>query len=134
MLFNYINTINCLIISYFIALFWFPLVCNQTNSNWRWPEERFLVFSYRFFSARPARSIYRRIELTTCTRNFFMQNNIYKWIPVPENCKNQETNRIKSKKINSPGNLSHFKANLETNCNSFYFSTVLFYEVPRLTY
>ena len=35
---------------------------------------------------------------------------------------------------NSPGNLSHFRANLETNCNSFYFSTVLFYEVPRMTY
>ena len=34
----------------------------------------------------------------------------------------------------SPGNLSHFRANLETNCNSFYFSTVLFYEVPRMTY
>ena len=24
----------------------------------------------------------------------------FKWIPVPENCKNQETNTIKSKKIN----------------------------------
>ena len=36
--------------------------------------------------------------------------------------------------INSPGNLSRFRANLETNCNSFYFSTVLFYEVPRMTY
>ena len=34
----------------------------------------------------------------------------------------------------SPGNLSHFRANLETNCNSFYFPTVLFYEVPRMTY
>ena len=34
----------------------------------------------------------------------------------------------------SPGNLSHFRANLETNCNSFYFSTVLFCEVPRMTY
>ena len=34
----------------------------------------------------------------------------------------------------SPGSLSHFRANLETNCNSFYFSTVLFYEVPRMTY
>ena len=36
-----------------------------------------------------------------CTGNFFMQNNIcLKWIPAPENCKNQEINRIKSKKIN----------------------------------
>ena len=34
----------------------------------------------------------------------------------------------------SPGNLSHFRANLETNCHSFYFSTVLFYEVPRMTH
>ena len=34
----------------------------------------------------------------------------------------------------SPGNLSHFRANLETNCNSLYFSTVLFYEGLRMTF
>ena len=28
------------------------------------------------------------------------EQNFFKWIPAPENCKNQETNRIKSKKIN----------------------------------
>ena len=39
-------------------------------------------------------------EITTCTGNFFLQNNILKWIQVPENCKNQEINRIKSKKNN----------------------------------
>ena len=32
--------------------------------------------------------------------------------------------------FNSPGNLSHFRANLETNCNSSYFATVLFYLSP----
>ena len=28
------------------------------------------------------------------------EQHFFKWIPAPENCKNQETNRIKSKKIN----------------------------------
>ena len=28
------------------------------------------------------------------------QHFFFKWIPAPENCKNQETNRIESKKIN----------------------------------
>ena len=33
-------------------------------------------------------------------KKLFLQNNIFfKWIPAPENCKNHETNRIKSKKI-----------------------------------
>ena len=31
---------------------------------------------------------------------FPAKQHFFKWIPVPENCKNQETNRIKSKKIN----------------------------------
>ena len=37
-----------------------------------------------------------RMVITTCTGNA----NILKWTPAPENCKNQEINRIKSKKIN----------------------------------
>ena len=28
------------------------------------------------------------------------EQHFFKWIPAPENCKNQETNNIKSKKIN----------------------------------
>ena len=28
------------------------------------------------------------------------EQHFFKWIPEPENCENQETNRIKSKKIN----------------------------------
>ena len=28
------------------------------------------------------------------------EQHFFKWIPAPENCKNQETNRKKSKKIN----------------------------------
>ena len=41
-----------------------------------------------------------RMEITTYTGNFFTQSNIFlKWIPAPENCKNQEINRIKSKFI-----------------------------------
>ena len=31
---------------------------------------------------------------------FPAKQHFFKWIPPPENCKNQETNRIKSKKIN----------------------------------
>ena len=31
---------------------------------------------------------------------FPAKHHFFKWIPAPENCKNQETNRIKSKKIN----------------------------------
>ena len=31
---------------------------------------------------------------------FPAKQQFFKWIPAPENCKNQETNRIKSKKIN----------------------------------
>ena len=31
---------------------------------------------------------------------FHAKQHFLKWIPVPENCKNQETNVIKSKKIN----------------------------------
>ena len=31
---------------------------------------------------------------------FHAKQHFFKWIPAPENCKNQETNRIKSKKIN----------------------------------
>ena len=30
---------------------------------------------------------------------FPAKQHFFKWIPEPENCKNQETNRIKSKKI-----------------------------------
>ena len=34
-------------------------------------------------------------------RKFFLaKQQFFKWIPAPEKCKNQETNRIKSKKIN----------------------------------
>ena len=40
------------------------------------------------------------LEITTCTGNFFLQNNLFQMDPSAENCKNQETNRIKSKKIN----------------------------------
>ena len=29
------------------------------------------------------------------------EQHFFKWIPAPEDCKNQETNRIKSKKINT---------------------------------
>ena len=40
-------------------------------------------------------------KLTRVQENFSLQNNIFfKWIPALENFKNQETNRIKSKKIN----------------------------------
>ena len=39
-------------------------------------------------------------KITTCTGNFPGEQHFFKWIPAPENCKNQETNRIKSKKIN----------------------------------
>ena len=43
----------------------------------------------------------RRMKITTCTGNFFRQNNIFfNGSQRPENCKNQEINRIKSKKIN----------------------------------
>ena len=31
---------------------------------------------------------------------FPAKKHFFQWIPAPENCKNQETNRIKSKKIN----------------------------------
>ena len=31
---------------------------------------------------------------------FPAKQHFFKWIPGPENCNNQETNRIKSKKIN----------------------------------
>ena len=31
---------------------------------------------------------------------FPAKQHFLKWIPAPENCKNQETNRIQSKKIN----------------------------------
>ena len=31
---------------------------------------------------------------------FPAEQHFFKWIPAPENCKNQETNRIKLKKIN----------------------------------
>ena len=31
---------------------------------------------------------------------FVTEQHFFKWIPAQENCKNQETNRIKSKKIN----------------------------------
>ena len=41
-----------------------------------------------------------KMEITTCTGNFFSaKQHFLKWIPAPENCKNQETNRIKSKKF-----------------------------------
>ena len=33
-------------------------------------------------------------------KRFPGEQHLFKWIPAPENCKNQETNRIKSKKIN----------------------------------
>ena len=33
-------------------------------------------------------------------RKLFPGEHFFKLIPAPENCKNQETNRIKSKKIN----------------------------------
>ena len=33
-------------------------------------------------------------------RKLFPAEHFFKWITAPENCKNQETNRIKSKKIN----------------------------------
>ena len=38
--------------------------------------------------------VYRKHFPAKCKTTFF------KWIPAPENYKNQETNRIKSKKIN----------------------------------
>ena len=31
---------------------------------------------------------------------FSVKEHFFKWIPAPEKCKNQKTNRIKSKKIN----------------------------------
>ena len=51
----------------------------------------------------------RKISTVECFKNenynvyrklFPGEQHFFKWIPAPENCKNQETNRIKSKKIN----------------------------------
>ena len=55
--------------------------------------------------------MYKNLKMPTvkCSENgnyhmykklFPAKQHFFKWIPVPENCKNQETNRIKSKKIN----------------------------------
>ena len=55
--------------------------------------------------------MYKNLKISTveCLENenyqvyrklFPGEHHFFKWIPVPENCKNQETNRIKSKKIN----------------------------------
>ena len=59
-------------------------------------------------------------------------------VGTPQRTKHQslliKINGIILEQVDSPGNLNHFRANLETNCNSFYFSKVLFYEVPRMTY
>ena len=46
-----------------------------------------------------------KIPAAECLENgnyhvFPAKQHFFKWIPAPENCKNQETNRIKSKKIN----------------------------------
>ena len=35
------------------------------------------------------------------------EQHFLKWIPPPENCKNQETNRIKSKKLTELSNYVH---------------------------
>ena len=48
-------------------------------------------------------------------------------------CKYQACNLI-MRQGGSPGNLSHFRTKLETNCNSFHFTTMHFYEVPEMTY
>ena len=55
--------------------------------------------------------MYRKLKIPTveCLENgnyhvyrklFPAKQHFFKWIPAPEICKNQETNRIKSKKIN----------------------------------
>ena len=55
--------------------------------------------------------MYKNLKISTveCLENenyhvyrklFPGEPHFFKWIPAPENCKNQETNRIKSKTIN----------------------------------
>ena len=55
--------------------------------------------------------MYKNLKISTveCLENenypvyrklFPGEQHFFKWIPEPENCKNQETNRIKSKTIN----------------------------------
>ena len=39
-------------------------------------------------------------KLPRVPETFPAKQHLFKWIPAPDNCKNQETNRIKSKKIN----------------------------------
>ena len=39
-------------------------------------------------------------KLPRVQETFPAKQNFFKWIPAPENCKNQETNIIKSTKIN----------------------------------
>ena len=40
-------------------------------------------------------------------KHFPAKQHFLKWMPAPENCKNQETNIIKSKKINRISNYVH---------------------------
>ena len=39
-------------------------------------------------------------KLPRVQETFAAKQHFFKWIPAPQNCKNQETNRIKSNKIN----------------------------------
>ena len=49
----------------------------------------------------------REWKLPRVQEIFHAKQHFLKWIPVPENCKNQEINRIKSKKINELSNYVH---------------------------
>ena len=56
--------------------------------------------TYKNLKAPAVECLLGEWKLPRVQETFYAKQHLLKWIPAPENCKNQEINGIKSKKIN----------------------------------